>query len=427
MTRARSAPNSRRVPSSARDAPRRPRLSASELDHLRRGLRQRAKFSAVDLGDEVVLSFDGSGNLDSAPRRRRYSYQCHHGADMLELFGIDYSYKAVKTILSYKAQAMKTAQLNLIALLQYGAMPTWAGTPCPTAPSPTGRSSCRWQHRRGARRAGGGHRHAVTDMVFVAEGWEAGADGLDFDTAGGRRRRRLPGGPHRHRDIRAATPTRHRARHGRRVRAGHARRARVPGPAARRHVAAEQVKVAQEAGATMFGPAVNVNTTRSQAWNIARACTIISRAWLGRNPRAPQRRHGRRRRAMSPTPGRRRLACLAARSSTSCAATGCRSASATLGMACTHALASAWAACGWPETSSAAADDPGMRLEEARRTWPAARLAVADLADPIAMHDVRRDLGLGRVAVQELTYPTQRAAIEAKFRIADVSTCPSTA
>ena len=35
------------------------------------------------------------------------------------------------------------------------------------------------------------------------------------------------------------------------------------------------VKVAAEAGVTMFGPAVNVNTTKSVAWNVARALTIV--------------------------------------------------------------------------------------------------------------------------------------------------------
>lgn len=37
----------------------------------------------------------------------------------------------------------------------------------------------------------------------------------------------------------------------------------------------DQVKVAQEAGVTMLGPAVNVNTTKSVAWNVARACALI--------------------------------------------------------------------------------------------------------------------------------------------------------
>ena len=67
----------------------------------------------------------------------------------------------------------------------------------------------------------------------------------------------------------------------------------------------------------------------------------------------------------------------------------------------------------------------GMRLKEAK-TYVAEKLgcAVADLADPIAMHDVRRDLGLGRIPVQELTYPGHAGAMEAKFRIAEVLDVP---
>ena len=50
------------------------------------------------MGDEVCLSFYGSGNLDVGSRvDELYSYQSHRGADMLELFAIDYSYKAIKT------------------------------------------------------------------------------------------------------------------------------------------------------------------------------------------------------------------------------------------------------------------------------------------------------------------------------------------
>ena len=67
----------------------------------------------------------------------------------------------------------------------------------------------------------------------------------------------------------------------------------------------------------------------------------------------------------------------------------------------------------------------GMRLKEAKE-YVAGKLgvAVADLADPIAMHDVRRDLGLGRIPVQELTYSTHAGAMEAKFHIAEVLGVP---
>ncbi|MBA7546590.1 hypothetical protein ES705_38982 [subsurface metagenome] len=37
----------------------------------------------------------------------------------------------------------------------------------------------------------------------------------------------------------------------------------------------KQVKAAEAAGAYIFGPAVNVNTTKSMPWNLARAVTFV--------------------------------------------------------------------------------------------------------------------------------------------------------
>jgi dimethylamine--corrinoid protein Co-methyltransferase len=91
-------------------------------------------------------------------------------------------------------------------------------------------------------------------------------------------------------------------------------------------------------------------------------------------------------------------------------------------MACTHALASGM---GGMRTAGDLVGrmqmTRGMRLKQAK-AYVAGKLgcAITDLADPIAMHDVRRDLGLGRIPVQELTYPTHAGAMEAKFRIAEV-------
>jgi dimethylamine--corrinoid protein Co-methyltransferase len=36
-----------------------------------------------------------------------------------------------------------------------------------------------------------------------------------------------------------------------------------------------QLKACEAAGATIFGPAVNVNTTKSLPWNTARTCALI--------------------------------------------------------------------------------------------------------------------------------------------------------
>ena len=40
----------------------------------------------------------------------------------------------------------------------------------------------------------------------------------------------------------------------------------------------DQLRMVQAAGASIFGPAININTGRSTAWNIARAITLIKPA-----------------------------------------------------------------------------------------------------------------------------------------------------
>jgi dimethylamine--corrinoid protein Co-methyltransferase len=259
-----------------------PPLTEAEVDHLVDIFASESKFSAVDMGDEVCLSFDGSGNLDVGSRvDELYSYQSHRGADMLELFAIDYSYKAIKTMLSYEAAQMKTAQLNVIAPLQYGAMPDLGRYSMPDGPVPNWSELMPLGRIAEARDAQvEAIDHAVSDMVYVAEGmWDAGTDGMDFDTAGAagdgdflatltaieRIKGRCP-------DIGIELGMASEyvlGMHGELTYKGR----RLAGMWPR-----EQLEVAQEAGATMFGPAVNVNTTKSVAWNVARACTIIKPA-----------------------------------------------------------------------------------------------------------------------------------------------------
>ena len=97
-----------------------------------------------------------------------------------------------------------------------------------------------------------------------------------------------------------------------------------------------------------------------------------------------------------------------------------------LGMASTHALASGMG--GMRTAGDLVARmqiTRGLRLPQAKR-HVADKLgcSVADLSDPVAMHDRRRDLGLGRLQVQDLTYPDEPGAIEAKFHIAEVLDVP---
>jgi Dimethylamine methyltransferase (Dimeth_PyL) len=68
----------------------------------------------------------------------------------------------------------------------------------------------------------------------------------------------------------------------------------------------------------------------------------------------------------------------------------------------------------------------GMRLTEAKRhVADRLRVGVADLSDPVVMHEVRGTLGLGRISYGGAAlYATQPSAMEAKFRIAELLDIP---
>ena len=256
-----------------------PPLGDDEVDHLLEIYASPARFTGVDVGEEVVLSCDGTGMKTHATRiQDLQSYEQWMGADLLELCVGDYSLKVVRTILAYEAQYMHDAQLCTIAPLQYGVMPNLGLYSKPDGPCenwsallPLGRIA---EARAAAEEA---VEMAVADMVKLADSqWEAGADAIDWDTTG------ASGDP----EFLAA------------LRATRIIRSRYPDMGVQLGMAGEfvlgmhgelewegvrlaglwpkdQLLLAQQAGATVFGPVVNINTGRSLAWNMARAVALI--------------------------------------------------------------------------------------------------------------------------------------------------------
>jgi len=256
-----------------------PPLGDDEVDHLLEIYASPARFTGVDVGEEVVLSCDGTGMKTHATRiQDLQSYEQWMGADLLELCVGDYSLKVVRTILAYEAQYMHDDQLCTIAPLQYGVMPNLGLYSKPDGPCenwsallPLGRIA---EARAAAEEA---VEMAVADMVKLADSqWEAGADAIDWDTTG------ASGDP----EFLAA------------LRATRIIRARYPDMGVQLGMAGEfvlgmhgelewegvrlaglwpkdQLLLAQQAGATVFGPVVNINTGRSLAWNMARAVALI--------------------------------------------------------------------------------------------------------------------------------------------------------
>ncbi len=254
-------------------------LTADEQEHLLEIYASAARFVGVDLGDEVVLSCDGTGMKTHATRTQdMQSYEQWMGADLLELCPGDYSLKVIRTILPYEAQRLHDALLCTIAPMQYGIMPNLGlyakdDGPCENWSTllPEGRIS---EARAAAEEAA---EMAVQDAVRMADAmWEAGADAIDFDTTG------ASGDPEFWATLRATEII----------------RAKYPDMGIQLGMAGEfvlgmhggltydgvrlagmwpkqQLAAVQKAGATMYGPVVNVNTGKSCAWNMARALAIV--------------------------------------------------------------------------------------------------------------------------------------------------------
>jgi dimethylamine---corrinoid protein Co-methyltransferase len=256
-----------------------PPLTEDELAHLLDIFASPAAFVSVEQGDQLILSCDGTGNQIAGSKLEDLrQWEATLGSDLVELYHIDYSYKAIKSIRHTEQQAMRNAQLLLTVPVQYGAMPNLGLYSRPDGPVPNWSELMPLGKISEARAAQEeAVEQAVEDMVYVGEGmWEAGADGMDFDTAG------AAGDADFLATLRAVEELRRRfpdmgielgmaaefvlGMHGELTYDG----ARLAGLWPK-----DQMKLAARAGATVFGPAVNVNTGRTVAWNTARAMTIV--------------------------------------------------------------------------------------------------------------------------------------------------------
>jgi dimethylamine--corrinoid protein Co-methyltransferase len=246
----------------------------------------------VERGNEVVLTYDSAttkfkrGGVSVSKIQSLQIYERMLGADILELAHIDYSFKPVKPIVVFEQPILEQALLLTIPPLFYGAMPNLGlysqpDGPCPNPGDllPKGKiAEARASYEEQIE-------YAVADMVYVAGRMvEAGADGINFDTTGAAGDAEF-----------AAT-----------LKAIEILKKKYPAMAVQMGMASEfvlgmhgelyhdsvrlaglyphrQLELAQKAGVTIFGPAINIVPTASLAWNIARsvtfckACTDIAR------------------------------------------------------------------------------------------------------------------------------------------------------
>lgn len=258
-------------------------LSKEDQDHLLEIICRKGRFVGVEAGKELVLTYDeGSVKLmrlgiSIGRIQDLQMYERCFASDTAELAHVDYSFKPTKSIIHEEQSTMEQAQLVTTLPLFYGAMPNMALYSYPDGPSanpiellPKGKIKEAQQAYEESIEL------MVHDLVFTSSKmYEAGADGINFDTTGS------AGDADFYATLKATEILKKKypniciemgmagefvlGMHGNLFYDGVKLAGLYP------H---EQVKIAQKAGVTIFGPVVNINSSHTFPYDITRAITM---------------------------------------------------------------------------------------------------------------------------------------------------------
>ncbi len=268
-------------------------LSADEIDKLAEILMMPGKAVSVEQGMEIPVTHDiGTIRLDGdqgnsgvgIPSSRLVGCMMHErafGADTMELGHIDYSFKPVKPVVSNECQAMEVCQQNMIIPLFYGAMPNMGLYYTPDGPFENPGDLMKafkiqeaWESMEHAAE------HLTRDTVWVMQKlFASGADGVNFDTTGAAGDGDMYGTLHAIEALRKEFPDMY-------IEAGMAGECvlgmhgnlQYDGVTLAGLWPHQQAPLIAKAGANVFGPVCNTNTSKTSAWNLARAVTFMKAA-----------------------------------------------------------------------------------------------------------------------------------------------------
>lgn len=261
-----------------------PPLTQDEMDYLYEIITNPQKIVSVEPGNEVVVSFD-AGTLklpvrNGIPMDRLQAILTQERAlasDSIELCHVDYSYKPVKAIVSEEKQTMEQAQLMTTLPLLYGAMPNLGLYTKPDGPVgnwsellPAGKIE---EAREAQEEA---IEHAIKDIVYVASNMiDSGADGINLDTVGASGDADVKASLEAIRILRQKYPNiGFETGMAGEFNMGMHEELEIDGKRIAGLYPHNQVKMAEACGVSIFGMAVNTNSSMSLAWNLARVCTF---------------------------------------------------------------------------------------------------------------------------------------------------------
>ncbi len=260
-----------------------PPLTDDEINYLLDLYRCQDRVVGVEEGKECCLTYD---NMTSKIERAHIAvsklqqlqiFERALGADTLELAHIDYSFKQAKHVVIYDKPLMEQAVLITIPPIFYGAMPNMGLYSHPDGPCPNpGDLLPMGKFDEAKESYAQAIELAIKDMVYVgSELYEAGADGINFDTTA------ASGDAEFYAALKAAETLKKKypemgiemGMSGEFILGMHGE-IEFDGVRLAGLFPHDQVKLAQKAGVTIFGPAINISTNESLPWNVARSITF---------------------------------------------------------------------------------------------------------------------------------------------------------
>ncbi len=267
-----------------------PELSAAEIDHLHDIIAEPGRVVSVPHGHELIVTDDGiadsfgaseadGGNgVQISTQSAVLSYERGLAADTASLGHSDYSFKPVKAILDVELQSYHTISMLTTVPLFYGSQPNMGLYFQPDGPFPNPADLLPKGEIKSAQTAQEeAAEQLCDDMIYIGKGLnDMGCEGFNFDTAGS------TGDAEFYATLKAARKLKQLApnmaiiigmasefilgMHGEIAFDDQQLAGRYP------H---EQVKLAESVGADIFGPAINVTTSKSFPWNLAKAVTMV--------------------------------------------------------------------------------------------------------------------------------------------------------
>ena len=267
-----------------------PELTGSELDQLFEIIAEPGRIVSVPPGEELVVTDDGiaegfhAGEADGGAGIPMDSLACilayERGiaADTACTGNADFSFKPVKAVIDNEMQSYYTSSLSTTIPLFYGAQPNLGLYYQPDGPFPNFAELMPLGKIDEARKAQEDAAEVLKeDMIFVGKRLnEMGCEGLNFDTAASAGDADFYATLEAVRELKKSCPNMSLivgmssefvlGMHGKMTFDGQRLAGMFP------H---EQVKIVEAAGADIYGPAVNVNTSRTMPWNLSKATTFV--------------------------------------------------------------------------------------------------------------------------------------------------------